>query len=96
MIECNKDCHKRVIQGLPSEMAEFILSQPKLSKRRVGEYIGNIDALSQRVCEELFARYDFTGKTLDAALRLGFKIKDDCYKLRENKKAIWKSGQLIN
>lgn len=60
---------KRVIQGLPSEMAEFILSQPKLSKRRVGEYIGNIDALSQRVCEELFARYDFTGKTLDAALR---------------------------
>ena len=26
---------------------------------------------------------------------LGYKIKNNCYQLRENKKAIWQSGQLF-
>lgn len=60
---------KKVIQGLPSEFAEFILSEPKISKRRIGEYIGSVEQLNQLVCAQLFARYDFVGETLDAALR---------------------------
>jgi cytohesin len=60
---------KRVIRGFPKEIAEFISTQPKLSKRRVGEYIGNVDEFNQKVCEELFAKYDFSGKPLDQALR---------------------------
>jgi hypothetical protein len=61
---------KKVIQGLPSEMAEFIQKNNKLSKRRVGEYIGNYEEYNQQVCEELFSRYDLKNKTLDMALRL--------------------------
>jgi hypothetical protein len=61
--------NKKVIRGLPSEFAEFILAQSKISKRRIGEYIGGIDKLNQLVCEELFSRYDFRGDTLDGALR---------------------------
>jgi cytohesin len=61
---------KRVIQGLPSEMAEFIQKNSKISKRRVGEYIGNYEPFNQLVCEELFSRYDLKNKTLDMALRL--------------------------
>jgi hypothetical protein len=61
--------NKKVIRGLPSEFAEFILTQSKISKRRIGEYIGGIDTLNQLVCEELFSRYDFRGDTLDGALR---------------------------
>jgi Sec7-like guanine-nucleotide exchange factor len=60
---------KRVIRGLPSEFAQFILDQPKISKRRIGEFIGGVDKLNQLVCEELFSRYDFKGNTLDEALR---------------------------
>ena len=60
---------KKVIQGLPSELAQFIIDQPKLSKRRIGEYIGGLDRLNQCVCDELFSRYDFRGDTLDCALR---------------------------
>ena len=37
----------KVIQGLPSEIAKFIFNQSKLSKRRIGEYIGNADAYNQ-------------------------------------------------
>lgn len=61
---------KRVIQGLPSEIAAFLHEQTKLSKRRVGEYIGQQDNFNQKVCEELFARYNFAGMTLDNALRV--------------------------
>jgi brefeldin A-inhibited guanine nucleotide-exchange protein len=60
---------KKIIQGLPSEFAEFILHQPKISKRRIGEYIGGVETLNQLVCEHLFSLYDFGGHTLDAALR---------------------------
>lgn len=60
---------KKVIQGLPAEVASFILNQPKISKRRIGEYIGAVETLNQLVCEQLFSRYDFHGDTLDAALR---------------------------
>mmetsp|Transcript_14991 Transcript_14991/g.22554 ORF Transcript_14991/g.22554 Transcript_14991/m.22554 type:complete len:436 (-) Transcript_14991:7-1314(-) len=62
-------CSKRVMQGLPHEMAAFIKQQPKLSKRRIGEYIGNFDSYNQKVCDALFALYDFSGKALDGALR---------------------------
>lgn len=60
---------KKLMQGLPSEFADFILSEPKISKRRIGEYIGSVETLNQLVCEQLFSRYDFSGDTLDAALR---------------------------
>jgi cytohesin len=61
---------KKLIQGFPSEIAEFIQKNPKISKRRLGEYIGNPDPFQQQVCDELFKSYDFQNKTLDHALRL--------------------------
>ena len=64
---------KRVIEGLPSEMAKFIFQQPKLSKRRIGEYIGNVEPYNQLVCESLFGLYNFAGTSLDAALRVLMK-----------------------
>ena len=64
---------QKVIQGLPSEIAKFIFHQPKLSKRRIGEYIGNVDQYNQLVCESLFQLYNFSGITLDAALRVLMK-----------------------
>eukprot|EP01041_Mallomonas_annulata_P008941 gene8941-18499_t len=64
---------QKVIQGLPSEIASFIFHQPKLSKRRIGEYIGNEDSYNQAVCESLFALYKFSSSTLDSALRILMK-----------------------
>jgi len=61
---------KNVIQGLPSEMAEFIFVQTKLSKRRIGEYIGKPDAYNQHVCEALMYKYDFAAIPIDDAIRV--------------------------
>jgi cytohesin len=61
---------KKLIQGFPSEIAQFIQKNPKISKRRLGEYIGNPDEFQQLVCDELFKLYDFKNRTLDHALRL--------------------------
>ena len=61
---------KGVIHGTPEEMACFIFqNNNKLSKRRVGEYIGNVEEYNQRVCSALFQKYDFSNQTLDNALR---------------------------
>jgi cytohesin len=61
---------KGVIHGTATEIADFILTNnQKLSKRRVGEYIGNVDEYNQQVCAALFSRYDFKDKPLDDALR---------------------------
>jgi cytohesin len=60
---------KGVIHGNASEMADFIYNNNKLSKRRIGEYIGNVEEYNQRVCGELFLKYDFHNKPLHTALR---------------------------
>jgi cytohesin len=61
---------KGVIHGTAEEVADFLLqNSSKLSKRRVGEYIGNIDSFNQLVCATLFQKYDFKEKALDDALR---------------------------
>ncbi len=61
---------KRIIGGTAQEIAHFIFTQPKLSKRRVGEYIGQLDTFNQRVCEALFAMYQLSAMSLDNALRM--------------------------
>lgn len=61
---------KGIIHGTPEEMAHFIFNNhQKLSKRRVGEYIGNVESYNQQVCDELFHKYDFQNKSLHVALR---------------------------
>jgi hypothetical protein len=55
---------KRVITGSAEEFAEFIFTHPKLSKRRIGEYVGKDDPFHQEVCEQLFYKYELGGKIL--------------------------------
>ena len=61
---------KKIIQGLPSECAQFIFDQNSLlNKRRIGEYIGKADMFNQQVCDALMFKYNFQGQTLDNAIR---------------------------
>ena len=61
---------ERYMQGLPSEFAAFIMNnQAKLSKKRIGEYIGSEDEYAQCVCSELFSFYRLQGDGLSVALR---------------------------
>ena len=64
---------KKVIQGSPEDMAQFIFDQTKLSKRRIGEYIGKHDSFNQKVCLSLIYKYKFASIPLDDALRLLMK-----------------------
>jgi Sec7-like guanine-nucleotide exchange factor len=62
--------NKKTIQGLPSEMAQFIFEHnQQLSKRRIGEYIGRFDLYNQQVCDSLMHKYDFANLSLDTAIR---------------------------
>lgn len=61
---------ERFMQGLPSEFAAFIMNnQAKLSKKRIGEFIGAEDEYARLVCSELMSLYPFKGETLSTALR---------------------------
>ena len=42
---------KKLMLDTPAAMANFIISQSKLSKRRLGEYLGSVDYYNQCVCE---------------------------------------------
>lgn len=58
-----------VIEGTPDDVAKFIFSQPKLSKRLIGEYLGGSDIFNQTVTEVLFDMFPFRGMTLDEGIR---------------------------
>ena len=61
---------KKALQGLPSELAQFIAEfTPQLSKRRIGEFIGKYEAYNQAVCDSLMYKYNFSGMFLDDAIR---------------------------
>jgi Sec7-like guanine-nucleotide exchange factor len=60
-----------VINRTPEEVARFIRSKAgELSKRRVGEFVGNADPFGQEVLRLLLQDYDFAGMALDQALRV--------------------------
>jgi hypothetical protein len=59
---------QNVITDDPVNFALWISSTPRLSKRRIGEFIGKEDDLNQQCCAALFASYDLQG-SLDMALR---------------------------
>jgi len=59
-----------VISSEPADFANFLFHfSERLSKRRVGEYIGGSSDIQEAVCEALFSRYDFAGMSLDEGLR---------------------------
>jgi len=64
---------KGLIDGSPEQFANYIFSQPRLSKRRIGEFIGQPEHFNQRVCEFLLQLYNFRQLTLVAALRVLMK-----------------------
>lgn len=41
-----------------------------LSKRRIGEYLGNVDEFNQNVLRAFLEFYDFKGITLDEVINL--------------------------
>jgi Sec7-like guanine-nucleotide exchange factor len=62
--------NRKVILGLPAEMAQFIFdNHSKLSKRKLGDFLGDRSSFSQKVCDHLLLKYSFSGMTLDEALR---------------------------
>ena len=64
---------KKVICNSPSEFADFIFtyssSQSKLSKRRIGEFVGNSSTYNQEVLNCFLAKFDFIDMALDEAIR---------------------------
>ena len=64
---------KRVISDSPSEFADFIFThsngQSKLSKRRIGEFVGNSNLFNQDVLNYFLSKFDFTNMALDEAIR---------------------------
>lgn len=53
-----------VIEDSPEDVAKFLFSQTKLSKRWIGEYIGGGDIFNQTVSETLFDMFPFKGLSL--------------------------------
>ena len=64
---------KKIISSFPSEFADFIFTyssiQSKLSKRRIGEFVGNANAYNQDVLKCLLGKYNFVDMALDEAIR---------------------------
>lgn len=64
---------KKIITGLPCEFAEYVytqsINQSRLSKRRIGEFLGNNSFFNQEVLESFLLKIDFSGMTLDQAIR---------------------------
>ena len=64
---------KKIISSFPSEFADFIFTysstQSKLSKRRIGEFVGNANACNQDVLKCLLGKYNFVDMALDEAIR---------------------------
>ena len=65
--------HNR-IAGTAEEVALFIYNQAKLNKRRIGEFISGAHLFNQEVCRILLNLYDFSGLTLDGAVRKLVKL----------------------
>ena len=61
--------NSHVIEDSPEDVARFIFSQTKLSKRLIGEYIGGSDIFNQTVSEILFDMFPFKDLTLDEGIR---------------------------
>ena len=64
---------KGLIDGSPEQFANYIFSQPRLSKRRIGEFVGQPDHFNQKACEFLLQLYNFRQLSLVAALRVLMK-----------------------
>ena len=61
---------KNVIIGSPNEVASYLYDhRMRLSKRRLGEYLGSSKDFNRLVCTEFISRLDFYGMALDEALR---------------------------
>ena len=61
---------KNVIIGSPNEVASYLYDhRMRLSKRRLGEYLGSSKDFNRTVCTEFISRLDFYGMALDEALR---------------------------
>jgi Sec7-like guanine-nucleotide exchange factor len=64
---------KKVNTGLPEEFAEYIYSQSvnqsRLSKRRMGEFLGDISIYNQEVLDLFLLKINFCDMTLDQAIR---------------------------
>lgn len=64
---------KKVNTGLPEEFAEYMytqsVNQSRLSKRRMGEFLGNLSMFNQEVLELFLLKINFGGMTLDQAIR---------------------------
>jgi len=64
-----------IIRRTPEDVAQFIKKcNNELSKKRVGDFVGSADPFGQQVLRLLLHEYDFTGMTLDQALRVSSGI----------------------
>ena len=62
---------KGVITKSAPVVAAYLLEQSgNLSKKRIGEYLGNIDDFNQEVLSEFLKEYSFEGRTLVQSLRM--------------------------
>ena len=64
---------RKVISNSASDFAKFIFThssgQSKLSKRRIGEFLGNSHPYNQEVLNCFLAKFDFADMALDEAIR---------------------------
>eukprot|EP00616_Rhizochromulina_sp_CCMP1243_P012533 CAMPEP_0118977248 /NCGR_PEP_ID=MMETSP1173-20130426/20888_1 /TAXON_ID=1034831 /ORGANISM="Rhizochromulina marina cf, Strain CCMP1243" /LENGTH=686 /DNA_ID=CAMNT_0006927331 /DNA_START=33 /DNA_END=2093 /DNA_ORIENTATION=+ len=62
---------KRLVEGTPKSVARYLHKRADgLSKRRLGEYLGNVKDFNQEVLTHFLAEYSFAETTLDDALRV--------------------------
>jgi brefeldin A-inhibited guanine nucleotide-exchange protein len=61
---------RRMLIGSPNDLAQFIFeNRPKLSKKKLGHFLGENNAFNQKVCDCLLLKYSFEGMSIDEALR---------------------------
>lgn len=60
----------RVCEGTAYDIAYFIYTHNKLSKRVIGEYLGGPEQFNQDVAECLFDMFSFTSMPLDRGIRI--------------------------
>ena len=60
---------QHVIDESPEDVAYFIYSHKQLSKRLIGEYVGERHDFNQLVAKKLFSLYSLSNLSLDEGIR---------------------------
>ncbi|XP_027056164.1 IQ motif and SEC7 domain-containing protein 1-like isoform X2 [Pocillopora damicornis] len=77
----------QVLEDSPEVVAKFLLSEPGISKQKLGEYLGNLqNEFNMEVLKYFVQSMDFTGMEVDEALRVyqtSFRLPGEAQKIEK-------------